>query len=128
MEVRTESGRQGKCKIIILNYLEVCKSCLIFAGSNQLKHKTMTEYLKWRVDTLALLNEIADSAMDRKMGILKIPINIFKDLLADVAQRATELNDPELNILMLRLNLYEVPQNEIIEAIENQKKLIKPKS
>ncbi len=42
MEIRTESGRQGKCKIIILNYLEVCKSCLIFASSNQLKHKTMT--------------------------------------------------------------------------------------
>ena len=33
-------------------------------------------------------------------------------LLAQVSQRATELNDPVLNVLMLRMNLYEVP-NEI---------------
>jgi hypothetical protein len=88
----------------------------------------MKEYLTFRVDTLALLNEIADAGLDRRMGILKIPINIFKDLLAEVAQRATELNDPELNILMLRLALYEVPQDKIMETIEAQKELIKPKA
>jgi hypothetical protein len=40
-----------------------------------------------------------------------------------VAERATELNDPIMNVLMLRLNLYEVPNEErhkIIEQIKNE--------
>lgn len=79
--------------------------------------------LGFRVDTMSLLREIADCGLDRRMGILKIPLNIFKNILAEVAQRATELNDPELNILMLKLALYEVPANEICQAIEYQMKL-----
>lgn len=82
-------------------------------------------FMQFRVDTLGLLTEIADAGLDRRMGVLKIPINIFKDLLADVAQRASEINDPKLNILMLRLTLYEVPQTEITEMIEAMEKLIK---
>ena len=81
-------------------------------------------FMQFRVDTLGLLTEIADAGLDRRMGVLKIPINIFKDLLADVAQRATELNDPRLNILMLRLALYEVPNNKIPEMIEHMEKLV----
>ena len=34
-------------------------------------------------------------------------IAIFGSLLAEVAKRATELHDPKLDSLMLRLNLYE---------------------
>lgn len=79
----------------------------------------------FRVDTVSLLNEIVDNAMPKSMGILKIPLNVFKNLLAKVAERAIEINDPELNILMLSLNLYEVPAKEIPAAIAKQYNLIK---
>lgn len=78
----------------------------------------------FRVDTMALLNEIADAGLDRRMGILKIPLNVFKNLLGQVAQRAIELNDPKLNILMLSLNLYEVAPEDIPATIEEQQKII----
>lgn len=73
---------------------------------------------------MGFLNEIADCALQENMGVLKIPLNIFKGILAEVAQRATQLNDPKLNVLMLKLNLYEIPPMEIARAIEAQLKLI----
>lgn len=83
------------------------------------------EDYEFRVDTAALLNEIANCAMPRTMGILKIPINVFRELLVRVSQRSIELNDPELNILMLKLGLYEGNPAEIIEAIKQQRERIK---
>jgi len=80
--------------------------------------------LEFRVDTNQLLNEIADYGLPRTMGVMKVPLNIFKNLLARTAQRATELNDPKLNILMLKLGLYEIPNDEIQSAIIEQTKLI----
>lgn len=77
----------------------------------------------FRVDTMGLLTEIADAGLDRRMGVLKIPLNIFKNILGEVAERAIQLNDPQLNILMLKLALYEVPPHEIPDAIEYQMKL-----
>ena len=47
--------------------------------------------------------------------------NVFRNLLARVAERATELNDPIMNVLMLRLNLYEVPNGERHKIIEQIK-------
>lgn len=82
------------------------------------------ELMHFRVDTPALLLEIVNCAMDRRNGILKIPINIFREYLVKVAERAAKLNDPELNILMLEMNLYEVPVCEIVDKIEHQKSLI----
>lgn len=91
--------------------------------------KRLTEEdLEFRVHTMNLLHEIADHALPSagKMGIFFQPLNTFKNLLARVAQRATELNDPELNILMLKLTLYDVPNKEIGSAIKKQRKLLKP--
>lgn len=78
--------------------------------------------MTFRVDTMGLLTEIAECGLPRTQGILKVPLNIFKNLLADVAQRAIELDDPQLNILMLSLNLYEVPHSQIYKQIEKQQK------
>ena len=64
----------------------------------------------FRVDTMKLLHEICDSAMPQTMGIVKIPLNVFKNLLAQVAQRATQLHDPILDRLMFDLTLYELPE------------------
>lgn len=45
-------------------------------------------------------------------GMYAVCWNIFRELIAMVAQRATEINDPLLNVLMIRLNLYEMPNEE----------------
>ena len=62
--------------------------------------------LKWRVNTVGLLTEIIEH--NPSLNVLHKPINIFKDILGEVAQRATEINDPKLNCLMIRLSLYDV--------------------
>jgi hypothetical protein len=74
----------------------------------------------FRVDTPALLHEIANSGLGRNNGVLKVPLNVFIRLLERVAERAIQLDDPELNICMLSLNLYEVPPMEVVGKIEEQ--------
>lgn len=81
--------------------------------------------LEFSVDTASLLNEIFDNALMENMGVLKVPINVFRNLLCQVSKRAIELNDPKLHILMLKLNLYEVNQNERIDIIENLEEQLK---
>lgn len=85
------------------------------------------DYMTFSVNTIGLLTEIVDSGLDRRMGVLKTPINQFRHLLVQVAQRATELNDPKLNVLMLRLWLYEASPEDIPKLIEEQFKLINQK-
>lgn len=109
------------CVRMMLN-IEKDSTCLIKDTTEKQNNKNS---LCFRVDTMGLLTEIADAGLDRNMGVLKIPLNIFKNLLGEVAQRATILNDPELNILMLRLALYDVKQVDIYKAIEIQKTRIK---
>lgn len=58
----------------------------------------------WKVHTPSLLREVLSNP---GTAILSQPINIFGRLLAQVAERAAALDDPELNILMMRLTLYE---------------------
>ena len=62
--------------------------------------------LSFKVHTPRLLDEILNSNHD--MGIFSVPINVFANLLAQVASRASELNDPVLNHLMCELTLYEI--------------------
>ena len=61
--------------------------------------------VQWKVNTPSLLQEILTN---NHVSILNIPINILARLLADVATRASELNDDKLNALMCRLVLYEI--------------------
>lgn len=65
----------------------------------------MSQTLAWRVHTHGLFKEIL---LDHSNRMLEIPLNIMLDLLRQVAQRATELNDPKMNELMIRLSLYSV--------------------
>jgi hypothetical protein len=60
--------------------------------------------LKWKVDVPNLLQEIMSN---EGTAILRIPLNIFQMILMQVAKRAIELNDKELNKLMIRLALYD---------------------
>ena|ERR1041385_1867178 len=61
--------------------------------------------LVWRVNTPSLLSEIVSNP---NCSILLRPLQITGNLLALVAQRAAELNDPILNGLMAQLALYEI--------------------
>lgn len=61
--------------------------------------------LIWRVNTPQLLKEIMHNP---GTSILNQPLQIFARILAEVGDRASELNDPKLNALMCRLAIYEV--------------------
>ena len=69
------------------------------------------QILQWKVNTPQLLKEIMGN---NETQPLRIPISILGKLLAEVGERASELNDPKLNALMCRLAIYEEsdPYNE----------------
>lgn len=66
----------------------------------------MSEQLKWRVHTAELFKEIIDS--NPTAVIIRRPLEILDTILREVAKRAIELDDPELNKLMIRLTLYSI--------------------
>lgn len=65
--------------------------------------------LKWRVHTSELFNRIKEiSSNERETEVIITPLNILRELLCEVAQRAIEIDDPKLNSLMCRMALYSV--------------------
>lgn len=62
-----------------------------------------TTAAEWRVHTYWLLREIVETG---GQPILQKPLSILANLLAQVGERAAELDDPRLNALMLRLTIY----------------------
>lgn len=71
--------------------------------------------LIWKVNTPGLLAEIGNCCRDATA--LKIPLNMFQSMIRALAEYAAGKDDPELNIHMLRLGLYEMSKNKIDEAI-----------
>jgi hypothetical protein len=61
--------------------------------------------LSWTCHTPNLLAEVLNN---KGSEVLRMPINIFSRLLHRVAERASQLNDPELNLLMMDLTLYDI--------------------
>lgn len=61
--------------------------------------------MKWKVNAPSLLKEIADNS---RQDVLRTPLQIFMGILAEVAMRASEINDPQMNALMCRLALYSI--------------------
>lgn len=76
--------------------------------------------LSFDVDTPRFLKEVAENSGSKMYAACW---NIFEGLLAKVAERATELNDPVLNTLMIRLNLYEIPNDERYNIIKQLKEM-----
>ena len=68
------------------------------------------------VNVKDLFKEIMDC--NEHTWILKIPLITLYDLLRQVAQRCAEINDPRLNELMLRLNMYEMSNKDRVKMIE----------
>ncbi len=62
------------------------------------------EKLEWKVHTTGIFAEMLSNKQVN--ACFWIPLNIMRDLLGQVAERAIELNDPELHRLMIRLTLY----------------------
>lgn len=62
-----------------------------------------------------LLDEVLNN---ESCAILKIPINITKRILADLAQLAIEIDDDRLHVIMLRLNLYDMSKDERVKEID----------
>jgi hypothetical protein len=58
---------------------------------------------QWKLYTPGLLREIANGS---GQGIYKIPLNLLRVGLCEIAERAAELNDPDLNSLMLQMGMY----------------------
>ena len=73
------------------------------------------------VNTPQFLKEASENCNG---GMYAICWNIFRSLLGMVAVRATELDDPVLNVLMIRMNLYELENKERHRTIENIRKEI----
>lgn len=61
--------------------------------------------MEFKVNTPQLLKEITTNPLG---AVMRIPLNIFQNLLGRVAVRASQLNDPELDKLMIQLALYAV--------------------
>jgi hypothetical protein len=67
----------------------------------------------FKIHTPNFLKEVTDNALGAtNMGVLKVPMNVFRKYLVKVAERAVELNDPVMNKLMVDMTLYEVADPE----------------
>lgn len=66
-----------------------------------------------------LLRELVEG--NPSPGPLTRAVNLTLPILRDLTERAIELDDPKLNILMLRLALYEVESDKRLAAIEAQR-------
>ena len=78
--------------------------------------------MSWDVDTPQFLREACENCNG---GLYAICWNIFKNLLAIVAARAAELDDPVMNVLMLKLNLYGDPKDGSPIKSHTRRELIK---
>lgn len=70
-----------------------------------------TYRLDWRCHTPRLFEEMM---INPGMEVFSAPLRIFRGILTEVAQRAIELDDDKLSLLMLRLTMYDCadPQHE----------------
>jgi hypothetical protein len=67
----------------------------------------MGEELEWRIHTPNFLKELADCGLDKKMGILKVPLNEFRIKLILLSQIAQEIDDPRLHLWCCQMTLYD---------------------
>lgn len=83
--------------------------------------KTKLDVFSWQFDvnTPQFLKEACENC---EGGMYAICWNVFRNLIGMVAERATELNDPIMNVLMIRLNLYEMPNEERYKVIGQMRK------
>lgn len=75
----------------------------------------MSKKLHFDANLPGLLDEVLNNPT---CGILKLPINITKGILAELAQLAIEIDDDRLHVMMLRLGMYDCSAKERVEKIK----------
>ena len=71
--------------------------------------------LRFDCNLPGLLEEVLNNPT---CAILKIPINITRTMLRELAQLAIEIDDDRLHVMMLRLNLYDMPNDKRVKEIK----------
>jgi len=92
----------------------------------EIKSKTVRDYVMndvvWKVDLPAFLKEIVECSSNTPYAITS---KILAQVLNVLIERAIEINDPALNIIMLNLGLYEGAHDKNVnEVISRLRKLI----
>lgn len=92
----------------------------------KIKSKIVQNYVMndmvWKVDLPRLLKEIAECS---KSTPYPVTFKILASALGILAERAIEIDDPALNIIMMNLGLYEgVHDKNAGEVISKLRKLI----
>ncbi len=92
----------------------------------EIKSKTVRNYVMddmvWKVDLPSLLKEIAECS--KNVPYAKT-FKILAQVLNVLTERAIEINDPALNIIMMNLGLYEGAHDKNAgEVISKLRKLI----
>ena len=95
----------------------------------KIKSKNVQNYVMndmvFKVDMPRLLKEIAECS---KSIPYPVTFTILVRVLGILAERAIEINDPALNIIMLRLGLYEGAHDKNVDEVISQlRKLITDK-
>lgn len=85
-------------------------------------HDYVMNDMVFKVDIPRLLKEIAECS---KSTPYPVTFTILARVLGILTERAIEINDPALNIIMMKLGLYEgVHDKNAGEVISKQRKLI----
>lgn len=63
--------------------------------------------LEFKINTPQFLKEVFDEN-PKLGGIFFVPANILRNYLIQIAERASELNDPKLNAIMCQMALYSI--------------------
>lgn len=92
----------------------------------EIKSKNVQNYVMndmvFKVDMPRLLKEIAECS---KSTPYPVTFTILTRVLGILAERAIEIDDPALNIIMLRLGLYEGAHDKNVDEVISQlRKLI----
>lgn len=80
---------------------------MIKIGDNVLNY--VLSDLSWKVDFPAFIKEVSEGS---KTAPYAITFQLLNNIIGILAERAIEINDPALNIIMFRLSLYEGSQQK----------------
>ena len=92
----------------------------------EIKSNTVRDYVMndmvWKVDLPKFLKEISECSTNTPYAA---SFRILAQVLKVLTERAIEINDPALNIIMLNLGLYEGAHDENVDVVISQlRKLI----
>lgn len=88
---------------------------------SKLVKEQIFEDTAWKCDFPAYMKEIASNPGNP----YAVTFNILFKIMTALTERAIELNDPALNIIMLQLSLYDGSHINLSEKIEELRKQIK---